>query len=143
MRSFTILIADDERGIRQCLEQELLADGFEVVLAEDGQTAIQMLDRFVVDLAILDQHMPPLNGMETARRIRQLHPAMPIVLFTADPCFENCRSPEINVAVMKTADLDTLKSTVTGLLSPDAAAARTPPTPLTGTWANWEAKCGG
>jgi CheY-like chemotaxis protein len=143
MSNFTILIADDERGIRQFLKQELLAEGFDVMLAEDGLGAVQVLDRFVVDLVILDQHMPLSNGLETARRIRQIHPALPIVLFTADVCLENCQTPEIDAAVMKSADLGALKSVVAKLLSPEAAAAHTPHTPLASTWPNVEAKCGG
>jgi DNA-binding response OmpR family regulator len=143
MRNHSLLIAEDERGIRNFMKQELLAEGYEVVTAEDGAETLLMLSRFEVDLVVLDQHMPLYSGLETAKRIRQRHPNLPIVLFTADDAYENYLGPDIDAAVLKSADLGTLRKAVAKLLAPETEMTHAPHAPITSTWAEVGAQCGG
>lgn len=113
----TILFADNERTVRHFCKQELEAVGFRVLLAVDGDEAIHVLDTFTADLVILDEHMPRCNGRVAARRIKQWHPDLPVILFTADPDYEGFEGPGVDATVSKSDDLSALKAAVITLLS--------------------------
>ncbi len=76
-----ILIADDEREIREIVELLLEGEGYEVVAAKDGQEALDLADS-TVDLYILDVNMPVLSGFAAAAKIRKRFYA-PILFLTA------------------------------------------------------------
>ncbi len=119
----TIIFADNERGIRRFCKEELEAVGYRVLLAEDGEDALDALETCAVDLVILDEHMPRCSGREAARRIKQWHPSLPLILFTADTDFERYTGSLFDVAVIKSEDLSALKAAVADLLSCSRAAA--------------------
>jgi DNA-binding response OmpR family regulator len=111
----TILLADDEARLRQYCRQELAAWGARVLLAADGEDALDVLDTFTVDLVVLDAHMPRCSGLDTAKWVKQRHPDMPVILFTAD---EDCGlqlSPYVDAVVLKGADLRPLLAEVVRL----------------------------
>ena len=72
-----VLIADDTAHVRRMLRSMLELDGFEVV-ADVGTGA-------EADVIVLDERMPDLDGIETARRIRRLRPDQIVLLYTAFP----------------------------------------------------------
>ena len=80
-----VLVADDDRDILALVRFRLEREGYDVVSAPDGQSALELaLDR-TPDLAVLDVMMPRLDGYEVTRRLRE-HEAtkgMPIILLTA------------------------------------------------------------
>ena len=78
----TILVADDDNQIRQILRLYLENAGFTVLDAENGVAALLLFQQSHPDLVILDIMMPVLDGLETARQIRNLA-ATPIILLTA------------------------------------------------------------
>ncbi|MBI5331675.1 MAG: phosphate regulon transcriptional regulator PhoB [Betaproteobacteria bacterium] len=83
--SATILVVEDEPGIQEVLKFNLSQHGHEVLQAEDGETALNMLRGALPDLILLDWMLPGLSGMEVARRIRN-DPRVkdiPIILLTA------------------------------------------------------------
>lgn len=70
-----ILVAEDDEAIRLYLELVLVAEGYRVVLAPDGEEAVRKYqEQGPFDLAILDVHMPRLGGPEALARIRQVYP---------------------------------------------------------------------
>jgi CheY-like chemotaxis protein/ribonuclease BN (tRNA processing enzyme) len=80
-----ILIADDDRSVLQVLDTVLSGDGYQVVRAEDGATALELARRDGFDLIMLDVQMPNLDGLEAARQLRR-EPKLadvPIVILTA------------------------------------------------------------
>jgi DNA-binding response OmpR family regulator len=77
-----VLAVDDEPGILRLIEFQLGQDGFETVLAENGDTALKLLESEQVDLVILDVMMPGMDGLETMKRIRESS-SVPIILLTA------------------------------------------------------------
>ena len=80
-----ILIADDDYDNRTIAATALLAAGFRVVEAEDGQKALELALKEKPDLVLLDLSMPGLDGWEVARRIRSGSPSPGprLVAFTA------------------------------------------------------------
>lgn len=75
----TVLVADDEAGVRRLAQHALQAAGFEVLQAEDGKQAMKELESRQADVALIDLAMPEQEGLETIRAIRKRYPAMKIV----------------------------------------------------------------
>ena len=78
----TVLVIDDEASIRRSLEGVLKDEGLSVVLAEDGETAISILMNVRPALVLLDIWMPGMDGLETLRKIKELHPDLPVVMIS-------------------------------------------------------------
>ena len=68
---YKILIADDERKLREIMRDYLVSKGFQIVLASDGEEALTAAFAQVFDLIILDVMMPGINGIEVCREIRR------------------------------------------------------------------------
>ncbi len=77
-----ILIVDDERPIAEILKYNLEKDGFEVILAFDGEEALNMVRQFRPDLIILDIMLPRKDGFAVCREIRSSL-EVPIIMLTA------------------------------------------------------------
>jgi two-component system nitrogen regulation response regulator NtrX len=78
----TILIADDEPGIRSSLQKLLEFESYRVVLAEDGVKALDAVRDRVVDLVLLDIKMPGMDGLEVLSQIHRDHPQLPVVIIS-------------------------------------------------------------
>ena len=81
----TVLIVDDAEDIRHLLTTMLQADGYGVIAAEGGTTALEVLaGNAQVDLVLLDVQMPELDGWSTLQQIRRdpVHAGVPVVLCT-------------------------------------------------------------
>ncbi|MCI0537736.1 MAG: response regulator, partial [Verrucomicrobiales bacterium] len=77
-----ILLVDDERSIRESLSKILGAESYEVVLAENGQEAVQKHAVERIDLLILDLNMPVKNGWDTLEWLVGINPLLPVVIIT-------------------------------------------------------------
>jgi CheY-like chemotaxis protein len=88
---YSILITDDDRGVREALAEIVEAKGFRPVLASDGEEALQIVQHEPVHLALLDMQMPKLTGLETLQLVRQIHALLPAILITADATRELMR----------------------------------------------------
>jgi two-component system response regulator AtoC len=78
-----VLIADDEKNMRWVLGQALTADGYEIIEAADGKSALEAITEQPPDLMILDHKMPAPDGMEVLRRIRSKNLMFPVIMLTA------------------------------------------------------------
>ena len=78
----SILIADDERELRDMLQAYLTNEGFDVRAVNDGQAALDTVASDPPDLVILDVGMPGLDGFEVLRRLRS-HTQVPVIFLTA------------------------------------------------------------
>jgi len=67
-----ILVVDDEPDISKLIQFTLERRGFEVILASDGQTAIDIAKKELPDLILLDVIMPVINGYEVCRQLRDI-----------------------------------------------------------------------
>jgi DNA-binding response OmpR family regulator len=77
-----ILLVDDERSIRESLSKFLRAEDYEVVLAENGEEAIEKHGAERIDLLILDLTMPVINGWATLDWLAAVNPLLPIIIIT-------------------------------------------------------------
>jgi two-component system response regulator MprA len=78
-----VLVADDDRAVREALERALQLNGFDVALAADGNEALTATDERTPDALILDVMMPGYDGLDVTRRLRRQGNRIPILLLTA------------------------------------------------------------
>lgn len=80
---FHILVADDDKHTRMLLRAVLESENYTVSTAENGEQALELLDREHIDLVVLDVMMPEMDGYEFTRIVRQTDSALPILMVTA------------------------------------------------------------
>ena len=81
--SVTILVVDDESMMRNLLKKILTRDGYNVLLAENGDEALQVLAAAHVDLVISDLKMPGLDGFELLKVVKEEYPRVGMIMMTA------------------------------------------------------------
>ena len=82
MQNKTVMIADDEQRIRKLISDFLQREGYTVVEADNGQSALTLLAAEKIDLVILDVMMPEPDGLTVCREIRKKS-SVPILMLTA------------------------------------------------------------
>ncbi|AEC01861.1 sigma-54-dependent transcriptional regulator [Parasphaerochaeta coccoides] len=85
----TILIADDEKNIREGLGMAMELEGYAVLLAADGTEAWNLINSQTVDLVISDLRMPGLSGEELLKKISGAYPRLPVVILTGHGTIES------------------------------------------------------
>lgn len=110
----TILLAEDNKNIREFCRQELQEEGYHVITAKDGVEAVDAVRTQHPDVVILDIRMPRAGGMEVVQQIRRFLPTLPVILFTsyADECLRDRRSELVTACVEKSEDLAELKRAI-------------------------------
>lgn len=86
----TILVADDSSTFREPIAASLRLLGHQVLVADNGQAAIESLEEQLVDLAVIDVCMPELNGVEVLEKMRaqKLLDDVPVIVLTSLPQHE-------------------------------------------------------
>src|SRR4051812_35791605 len=110
-----ILIVDDDHGQRSLLELFLQGQGYQTQSASSGKAALQLLSESPFSMIISDVRMEGMSGLEMLRRVRQIHPALPVLLVTAFADIRSAVSAMRDGAVnylAKPIDLDELISSV-------------------------------
>ena len=101
MKIKKILVADDEDLVRSYIEKKLAKLGYTVLVAKDGEEAVEQAFSNIPDIILLDVKMPKLNGIEACKRIksdeRTRH--IPIIMLSA-----KAQSSEINEGIEAGAD---------------------------------------
>jgi two-component system response regulator RegX3 len=77
-----VLVVEDEESFSEALSYLLRREGFEVVVAADGRTALEEFDRSGADLVLLDLMLPEVSGTEVCRALRQ-RSTVPVIMLTA------------------------------------------------------------
>lgn len=114
-----VMVVDDTDHVRRMLRNMLELDGFEVVAeAGSGVDAVAVVDGADPDVVVIDYKMPQVDGLETARRIRDARPEQVMILYTAfvDPELEQ-RAREVGVSVVlgKVEGLESLEHEISRL----------------------------
>ncbi|MFD7027856.1 response regulator transcription factor [Streptomyces sp. NPDC059917] len=79
----TVLVVEDDPGVRSTLDQLLRFEGYRVLLASDGLEALAVLERESPDLAVVDVVMPGLDGLALCRMLRRRGDRLPVLVLTA------------------------------------------------------------
>lgn len=105
-----IVLVDDVELTRLYLSELLNGYGFDVRVARDGQTALALLDQEPADLLIVDQVMPGMDGWELLRLVREAHPGLPTLLYSASPPKTKRRIPGLafDASLLKPATTEQL-----------------------------------
>ena len=80
--AFTILIVEDDDGVRESTAAILDSRGFRVLVAESGYEAMRLLAQGHVDLLLADVVMPGLNGIELVKQAKLLRPELKVIFMT-------------------------------------------------------------
>lgn len=107
-----ILFADDEEALLTLYKAEFQAPGVEVLLARNGQEALEVCERELPDLVVLDVRMPILDGLEALRRIKARRQDLPVIICATLEVQPGRTSPTWDDYVAKSGDLDPLKAAV-------------------------------
>ncbi len=83
MQKEKILVADDEKSMREFLEIMLRKEGYRVTLASNGEEAVRWAEREIFDLALLDIRMPKVDGLSALKKIKTLSPETVVIVITA------------------------------------------------------------
>jgi DNA-binding response OmpR family regulator len=78
-----ILVVEDDRAVARGLEYGLKSEGFQVLLAETGQQALDLAHRHDPHLLLLDIRLPDLSGFDVCRKLRSEGSSIPIIMLTA------------------------------------------------------------
>ncbi len=81
--SVRILVVDDEPPIRKLLRTSLTPQGYQVLEAEDGAQALNLLGRNAVDIMVLDLGLPNLHGFDVIQRLREAKSHIPIIVLSS------------------------------------------------------------
>jgi putative two-component system response regulator len=109
----SILIVDDEEGVRKMLSSVLNDEGYLVEAVENGKKAIKACQKSVFDVALIDIELPDMKGTELLNRLKKQQPKMVRIIITGHPSLESAMK-----AVNEKADGYVLKPfEVTGLLA--------------------------
>lgn len=98
--NYRLLIADDDAALRAVL-RELCAPFFEILEADNGDTAFELAMAELPDLALCDLHMPGRSGLEALAALKELDVRRPAILMTSEPSWELQRQ-------LQQAHIDTL-----------------------------------
>ncbi|TXK85515.1 response regulator [Paenibacillus sp. N3.4] len=122
MSVYKILLADDELALRFLLTETLSDEGYEITEVEDGQQAIEQLQKEVYDLIILDYMMPERTGVEVCEWLRNSdnpNKQLPLILLTAkalDKDKEKAKAAGVTTYIVKPFSPIQLLDTVQELL---------------------------
>ena len=89
MEGIRILLVDDEDDFRQTLAKRMRKRKLEVVEAESGQAAIELVKAQKVDIVVLDVRMPGMDGLEALAKIKEMSPLTEVIMLTGHASVES------------------------------------------------------
>jgi DNA-binding response OmpR family regulator len=116
----SILVVEDEQAMRLLLREFLEILGYDVIVAEQGQEAVEISRTTPIDLAFLDMNLPDMNGLELMNRLRTNGAVFPFVVLSANlkESFSGDVTPlGVREILEKPVDLDVLETVVRRILT--------------------------
>ena len=78
-----VLLVEDSQDERDMYTRQLVATGYSVQVAENGEVALQRVAAQVPDVVVMDLAMPVLDGWEATRRLKEAYPSVPVIVLSA------------------------------------------------------------
>lgn len=114
-----ILIVDDDFSLRSLMEVVFENEGYSVSLAEDGISALKILENGHFDILITDINMPNMNGIELFNKVKKLFPQIPVI-FVSGYDYKNLAEKLLREGALyffkKPFDLNILKRAIKSIL---------------------------
>jgi DNA-binding NtrC family response regulator len=113
-----ILVVDDEPNVRLVYGEALREEGYEVLEAESGKEAFEILSREPIDLVVLDIKLRLESGLDILQRITKEFPYVPVILCTAYVSFQNDYTSWLAESyIIKSSDTNELLKEINKVLS--------------------------
>src|SRR5713101_7069854 len=119
-RRATLLVVDDEEGPRQSV-RVIFKDDYEVLMAADGPSAIELAQKSRIDVAVLDIRMAGMSGIEVLERLKYVDPGIEVVMMTAFETTDTMRQALRLRAcdyINKPFDIGTMRAAVSAAMQP-------------------------
>jgi two-component system, response regulator, stage 0 sporulation protein F len=117
----TVLVADDDKNLRRLYKAELEAEGYRIMLAENGLQATDMIERENPDVVVMDIRMPEVDGLAAMAKILKKNRRVPIILNSAYSYFQDdFLTWAADAYIIKSADLQPLKEKIREVLCSSA-----------------------
>jgi len=112
-----ILVIDDDLHVQRLYKEELTEEGYEVVVAANGAEAMEMFEKENPDLVTLDIRLPDVDGIYLLRQMKEKKPKLPVIMSTAYDYRNDFSVWASEAYIVKSSDLDELKSVIKKLLT--------------------------
>jgi DNA-binding NtrC family response regulator len=113
-----LLVADDEKNLRELYKTELEDEGYEVETAANAVEVLKLLESGEYDVIVLDIKMPGMSGIDLLQKIMARDKRQPVILNTAYPSYrDNFMTWPAEAYVVKSADTTELKQAVKKVLA--------------------------
>jgi DNA-binding NtrC family response regulator len=112
-----LLLVDDDRNVRESIARVLLLENYRVMLASNGDEALNLVNVNPVDMVLLDLNMPKKNGWDTFVELSNQNPRLPIIIITAraNQSFTSVAAG-VDALMEKPLDFESLLETIRNLL---------------------------
>jgi DNA-binding response OmpR family regulator len=107
-----ILVVDDDEHIRRLYKEEFEDEGYEVVIASNGEEAMELFDKEDPDVVTLDILLPDVDGIRLLRQMKEKRPKVPIIMSTAYDYRDDFAVWASEAYIVKSSDLDELKTMI-------------------------------
>lgn len=111
-----ILVVDDDEHIRRLYKEEFEDEGYTVIMASNGEEALELFDKEAPDIVTLDILLPDIDGIRLLRQMKEKRPKVPIIMSTAYDYRDDFAVWASEAYIVKSSDLEELKSMVKNLL---------------------------
>jgi CheY-like chemotaxis protein len=116
-----ILVIDDDARDRSLVAYVLEERGYEVILADNGETGLMLCHQRTPDAVVLDLKMPGMDGRDILRQLRILYPSLPVVVFSGlktDEVEQEMLNQGATACIQKAFSLNQLGSALQEVLPP-------------------------
>lgn len=105
-----ILVVDDDVNVQRLYKEELEDEGYDVIIASNGKSALKKFAEEIPDLVTLDILLPDIDGISLLRTMKQQRPDVPILMSTAFDYRDDFAVWASEAYIVKSSDLTELKS---------------------------------
>lgn len=116
---YSLLIVDDQQGVRRLLYEAFGDEGYHVRMAEGGHEALKLASQEMPDIILLDIKMPVMNGFETLRELRKIDRDVPVLMMTAYgdlEVVEGAKKLGVKYYIVKPFDLNEVRLMIKAML---------------------------
>jgi CheY-like chemotaxis protein len=119
VRTYSILVVDDDEGIRDSIEDMLCMSGYGTLKAPDAESALEILEHSPPDLILLDGNLPGMKGEEFTQHLRSGNCELPIIGISAEDRRQAMLDAGVNAFIDKPFDPPTFIDFIDQILDRD------------------------